>query len=136
MKVLTDRTVIIVDDSKVDREVLKSCCVNLGLKILAIEDSAQNALIRLDNFAKQNIIPELMLLDILMMGMDGFSLAQEIRSDQRFNSSRLIAITSDQTAVKVIENIKTGFNTVLSKPVSPITLQEVIQKALKEPTKE
>ena len=132
MKDLKDRTVIIVDDNQVDREILKSCCMNLGLKILAIEDSANAALSRLDNFAKQNIVPELMLLDILMMEMDGFTLAEEIRSDTRFNHSKLIAITSDETAVKVIENIKTGFNAVLAKPISSITLQNIIQKVLKE----
>jgi CheY-like chemotaxis protein len=130
MKDLKDRTVIIVDDNQVDREILKACCTNLRLRVLAIENSADAALAKLNKFAEQNVVPDLMLLDIMMMGMDGFSLAEEIRSDARFNSSKLIAITSDETAVKVIQNIKTGFNAVLPKPVSPIILQESIQKVL------
>jgi len=127
---IKNKKVIIVDDSQVDREILRACCENMGLSIVSLEDSAYAALSKIDLLAQQNNIPDLILCDIMMVGMDGYALAEEIRADQRFDGIKLIAISSDVNAGLVQKEGDRGFDAFHPKPVAVNTLTEVIAKVL------
>ncbi|MDO9265284.1 MAG: response regulator, partial [Desulfosalsimonadaceae bacterium] len=69
--------ILIVDDSKIERMILKDLLESEGHTVDASEngeEALQSAFLSL---------PDLIISDILMPGMDGFSLGKSIRSDDR-----------------------------------------------------
>lgn len=126
---LKNKTVMIIDDNRIDRTVLRSCCQKLGLNIVALEGSAYAALSKLDTMAHNHVIPDLMLIDIMLYGMDGNMLAEEIALDLRFSKIKLIAVSSDLEAAK-LKSQGGHFDAFHPKPVMPQTLQTLIMKTL------
>ncbi len=127
---IKNKKVIIVDDSHVDREILKACCVKMGLEIVSVEDSAYATLSKMDLLVQQNDIPDLILCDIMMVGMDGYALAEEIRGDKRYDGIKLIAISSDVDSGLVRKEGDKGFDAFHPKPVAIDTLETIIEKIL------
>jgi CheY-like chemotaxis protein len=72
--------------------------------------------------------PDTVLLDIRLPGMDGYQVAQRLRTEAGLNKAHLVGITGypdeqDQPRVKEV-----GLDQVLTKPVPPETLQEVVAR--------
>lgn len=82
-------------------------------------------------------LPDLILLDVIMPGKDGFALAEELAKDEKFAAVPVVLVTSiaDSSGrmMHAFEKDKgcTAVD-VLSKLDAPERLVEVIQKALKE----
>ena len=127
---IKNKRVIIVDDSHVDRIFLTTCCENLGLEIISVEESAYAALSKIDLLAQHNNIPDLILCDIMMVGMDGYALAEEVRADKRYDGMKLIAVSSDVNAGLVKKEGDKGFDAFHPKPVAVDSLAELIEKVL------
>lgn len=78
-----------------------------------------------------HIIPDIILLDIMMPQMDGFETIRRIRSDDRFITMPVIALT----AYAMLDNrnvvTKNGFNDLVTKPVNSTLLATKINYYLK-----
>ncbi|MBS3946242.1 MAG: response regulator, partial [Melioribacter sp.] len=78
-----------------------------------------------------HIKPDLILLDIMMPQMDGFETIKRIRSDSRFSSIPVIALT----AYAMLDNknvvTKNGFNDLVTKPVNSTLLDSKINLYIK-----
>jgi len=104
--------ILIVDDNDVNRLYIEQVLTARGFYNLKAVDSAEKALACIDAFN-----PELLILDILMPGMDGFECCNIIR--QKLNQLDLpiliqTAIIAPELRVKAFENGATDF---VSKPV-------------------
>jgi CheY-like chemotaxis protein len=76
-------------------------------------------------------VPDVILLDIHMQGMDGVEVCRYIRRDPRTAAVPIIAISTD-TQPALIERVRlAGANGFLSKPVELEALQEVLRTAEK-----
>ncbi|HEY3299360.1 MAG TPA: Hpt domain-containing protein [Methylophilaceae bacterium] len=103
--------VLVVDDSLTIRKVLSRLLEREGYQVILAKDG-MDALQKL-----QEVIPEIILTDIEMPGMDGFELVRNIKADQRFLHVPLIMISS-RTAQKhrqLAESL--GVDLFLGKPV-------------------
>ena len=103
--------VLVVDDSLTIRKVLSRLLEREGYQVLLAKDG-MDALQKL-----QEVMPEIILTDIEMPGMDGFELVRNIKADQRFLHVPLIMISS-RTAQKhrqLAESL--GVDLFLGKPV-------------------
>lgn len=103
--------VLVVDDSLTIRKVLSRLLEREGYQVLLAKDG-MDALQKL-----QELMPEIILTDIEMPGMDGFELVRNIKADQRFLHVPLIMISS-RTAQKhrqLAESL--GVDLFLGKPV-------------------
>lgn len=78
-----------------------------------------------------HVKPDLILLDIMMPQMDGFETIKRIRSDNRFASVPVVALT----AYAMLDNksvvTKNGFNDLVTKPVNSALLESKINFYLK-----
>lgn len=104
--------ILIVDDNDVNRLYIEKVLTSRGFYNLKAVDSAEAALACIDTFN-----PELLILDILMPGMDGFECCNIIR--QKLNQLDLpiliqTAIIAPELRVKAFEHGATDF---VSKPV-------------------
>lgn len=83
--------VLLVDDDRLTREIIKKILEGLDLKIIEAE-GANQALA-----AVQKEMPHLVLTDLNMPGLSGFDLINELRKNAATASLPIIAITSDSS---------------------------------------
>jgi two-component system chemotaxis sensor kinase CheA len=121
-----DYTVLIVDDSKTDRKIMRTALDPLGVKILEATDGV-DALTRLKN---GEVSPDAMLVDIEMPRMDGYTLASEVRKYNKFKSIPLLAVTSRNSKSDRMRGVEAGMNEYVTKPYSTDYLATVVKRNL------
>ena len=111
---------IIEDDLKIRRE-LDTMLVSNGYKVSVIND-----FINIKDKLKE-ITWDLILLDINLPNIDGFSLAKMIRS---ISDIPIIFVTSRSSDEDELKSIITGGNDFITKPYNKLILLEKIKRAL------
>lgn len=74
--------------------------------------------------------PAVVLLDIGLPGMDGFTLARILRNDERTSRLPIIAVTALAMKGDRERALEAGFDEYVTKPIDREFLLRVIQKAL------
>ena len=125
------RTVLIVDDSSIARKQVARCLQEIGVEIVALNDGRQ-ALDWLKARADQgeDVSQSLLMMisDIEMPEMDGYTLTAEVRNDSRMNKLHIMLHTSlsgvfNQAMVK-----KVGADDFLAKFKPDDLAQRVIER--------
>jgi CheY-like chemotaxis protein len=121
-------SVLVVDDNETNRRVLAAMLRQWEMTVTT-QDSARTALDALDHCASIGTLPSLALLDARMPGVDGFGLAEEIKT--RFGSSLpVVLLTSAQGGGDVARCMELGIQAYLSKPIRQSELHEAITRVL------
>jgi signal transduction histidine kinase/ligand-binding sensor domain-containing protein/DNA-binding response OmpR family regulator len=75
--------------------------------------------------------PDLVISDIMMPGMDGLTLAQELKSNLRTSHIPIILLTARTSHAHHKEGVKSGADVYITKPFSPemlsLTMQNLLQ---------
>ncbi len=77
-------------------------------------------------------IPDLILLDINLPGMDGKEIIKRLKSDERTKDIPVIAISANAMKNQINETLKLGFHSYITKPISVVNFLEEIDKVLEE----
>lgn len=104
-------TLLIVDDNASARETLQAMLEPEGYQIEQAHDGFQ-ALQRL-----QHLQPDLIILDVMMPGMDGFEVCRRIRAAPALAEVPIIIITALDDRASLLQGIEAGADDFLSKPV-------------------
>lgn len=72
----------------------------------------------------------LVLTDILMPGIDGYEIARRMKSDARFVTTPLVAITALAMAGDRARIDAAGFDGYITKPIEPTTFVAQIERHL------
>ena len=123
----SDYTVLIVDDSKMDRTIMKKSMEPIGISVIEASNG-QEALNMLKS-GEHDI--DVMLIDIEMPRMDGYTLASEIRKYSRYKNLPLIAVTSRTSKADRLRGVESGMTEYITKPYSPEYLENVVRKNTK-----
>jgi CheY-like chemotaxis protein len=120
--------VLIVEDMVDSAGIVASLLERLGHTSHHVRDGHQ-ALQYLDEHT-----PDLMILDIGLPGMNGWTLLEIMRTRYKIIPYRIIALTAfDDPANKLIGKFNQLVYRYLTKPFKPSVLAEVIRAALTEP---
>ena len=120
----SDYCVMIVDDSKTDRTIMRKALEPLGVTLVEAADG-QEAL----NILKQGDHNfDAMLVDIEMPRMDGYTLATEIKKYNRYKNLPLIAVTSRTGKSDRMRGVESGMVEYITKPYSADYLSSVVQR--------
>lgn len=103
-------TVLIVDDEFSGRQTLESVLEGDGYAI----EMAENGFEALEK-AKQ-ILPDVILLDVMMPGMTGFEVCQKIRSDPLIAEIPIIILTALDDRESLLNALKAGADDFITKP--------------------
>lgn len=103
--------ILIVDDEKINIKIL--------LEILEFEDeyiirtalSGEEGLAILTEFH-----PDVILLDIMMPGIDGYEVCRSIRNDQEHRSAKIIMLSGRAMQDEIDKGLEAGADKYLSKP--------------------
>lgn len=120
----SDYAIMIVDDSKTDRTIMRKALEPLGVTLVEAGDG-QEAL----SILKQGDYNfDAMLVDIEMPRMDGYSLAIEIKKYNRYKNLPLIAVTSRTGKSDRMRGVESGMVEYITKPYSADYLSSVVQR--------
>lgn len=123
-KSAADYKVMIVDDSKTDRSIMRKALEPIGITLIEASDG-QEAL----NILKSGEHHfDAMLVDIEMPRMDGYSLASEIKKYNKYKNLPLIAVTSRTSKSDRMRGVESGMVEYITKPYSADYLSSVVQR--------
>jgi len=120
----SDYTVMIVDDSKTDRTIMRKALEPIGITLIEATDG-QEALGIL-KAGEHNF--DAMLVDIEMPRMDGYTLATEIKKYNKYKKLPLIAVTSRTGKSDRMRGVESGMVEYITKPYSADYLSSVVQR--------
>jgi DNA-binding response OmpR family regulator len=125
---MTKRRILIVDDETSITNLLR---LNLEKSNRYTVRTENNASLVLD--AVQQFHPELILLDVMMPGMDGGTLAEKIRARRAFKDVPIIFLTAavKQEEVDARDGVIGGFP-YIAKPLNVKGVIDAIEKQLGE----
>src|SRR5215212_9662959 len=103
-------TVLIVDDDLTARETLVAMLEGEHYDLQLAKDGTQ-ALQMLEQ-----IQPDLILLDVMMPGMDGYEFCRRVRSTPQFAEVPIIMLTALDDRESLVRGIESGADDFLSKP--------------------
>ncbi|KAF0159074.1 MAG: response regulator receiver [Syntrophaceae bacterium] len=111
--------ILCVDDEEANRKLLEKLLVPRGYVVVSAADGKE-ALLKIKSQAI-----DLVLLDIIMPGMNGFEVCRQIKEDQKFRNIPVIMITASILKQDRIRGIEAGAEEFLSKPFD---LEEVLAR--------
>ena len=124
-----DYNVLIVDDSKTDRTIMQKALEPLGVTTT----EATNGVEALQMLKSGDKNFDIVLIDIEMPRMDGYTLAGEIRKYSRYKYLPLVAVTSRTSKSDRMRGVEVGMTEYITKPYSLEYLANVVKKNLKLP---
>lgn len=114
--------ILVVDDSPTDMMVISNSLRANGYEVITARDGDE-AMRRLDSDQ-----PDLVLLDVVMPGKNGFQLCRQIRNDARYNGLPVILLTSKNQEADKFWGMKQGATAYMTKPFAPDTLLATVRQ--------
>ena len=109
-------TLLIVDDEPQVRKLLETLLRHEGYQTLSASSGEE----ALQLVAQQP--PDLILLDIMMPGMDGYEVASHLKGDQTTASIPIIMLSALNESSARVSGLETGAEEFISKPVERVEL--------------
>ena len=116
--------IMIVDDSPTDTHLLKKILEKNGFKTLTAADADE--CIQVEKREK----PDLILMDVVMHGLNGFQATRELSSDPDTSTIPVIIGTRKDQQVDRVWGIRQGARDYVTKPVKEGALKSLIKEAL------
>ncbi|MGH4119715.1 response regulator [Clostridium sp.] len=125
---MADEKILVVDDEEHIQELIKFNLEKNGYKVIL----ANNGIDAI-KLAKEHL-PQLMLLDLMLPGMDGLDVCKEIRKDSSMANMPIIMITAKGEEIDKIIGLELGADDYITKPFSVRELVARIKAILRRST--
>ena len=116
------KTVLIVDDCEVVKKLCSQVLTKMGLNIIL----ASNGLEALEKIQLKH--PDLVLLDIIMPKMNGYSVCRQIKSEPKIMNIPVVFFSSKNEEVDAYWAMKQGANGYVSKPIRKSELMAIMAR--------
>ena len=118
--------ILVVDDSPIVRNLHSVMLKSAGFEVT----EAENGYDALEKSHKDQF--DLMVVDINMPKMDGFTFCTEIRNTDAHKNTPIIIVSTEAEADDKMQGFKAGANLYLVKPVKQEELVENVQMLLQQ----
>lgn len=118
------KRILVVDDNRVGRALIKEVLETPSRRIF----EACNGQQALEMVAKTK--PDLVLLDIGMPLLDGYSALRQIRRDPKFADVKVVALTAFAMQGDREKALAAGFDDYITKPVRAAALRKQVERLL------
>lgn len=120
------KRVLVVEDIEMNQKVVRIVLKAKGYEVLEAAH-AEEALEIL-----QTDLPDLILMDIALPGMNGDDLARQIKANPRWGHLPIIALTAAAMKGDRERLLQAGCDDYISKPIDTHTLAELVENYLSE----
>jgi DNA-binding response OmpR family regulator len=118
------KRVLVVDDSSTIRTAVKWILTGQELEVLLAEDGLQGVA------TATRELPDLILMDVEMPRLDGFSACRQLRNQDTTRHIPIILVTSKGDQVEVARGYESGCTLYLTKPFDAERLRGVVKRFL------
>jgi putative two-component system response regulator len=110
-------TILVVDDEPIGHDVMESLLASQGYN-LVFANNGPDALSK-----ASELLPDLILLDVMMPGMDGFEVCERLRADSLLAEVPIVMVTALDDHDSRLQGIEAGADDFLSKPINKLELR-------------
>ncbi|WP_434950380.1 response regulator [Shewanella sp. HL-SH4] len=119
--------VLVVDDSRLARNVIKRTIGNLGIKVITEAEDGQQAI----NLMQHNMY-DLVITDYNMPSVDGLALTQYIRNESQQSHIPILMVSSEANDTHLSNVSSAGVNALCDKPFEPNLVKRILYQLLEE----
>jgi DNA-binding response OmpR family regulator len=113
---------LLVEDSLSIQTIVETTFTREGFEVMVVSDA-------LDGLHKaQTLLPDIVLADASMPGLDGFQLCQRIRQSASGRHMPVVLLTSGFAAYDKTKGERAGVTTHLAKPFEPQVLLDMVKQ--------
>lgn len=109
------RTVLLIEDNAQNRYLATFLLERNGYRVVAAVDGPEGIRKALE------LLPDLILLDIQLPGMDGYAVARALREMPALQQTPIVAVTSYAMVGDREKSLGAGCNGYIEKPINPDT---------------
>ncbi|MBU6391131.1 MAG: response regulator [Planctomycetota bacterium] len=125
---MSGKNVMVVEDNEKNRKLMRVVLKAKGYNVIEAT-TGEEAL----SLLKGNI-PDIILMDIQLPGIDGITLVKQIKADALTKDIPIIAVTAYAMKGDEQKILETGCNAYVSKPINTQELPLIIEKYIKRDT--
>ena len=118
---LTPGSLLIVDDDPINRHVLHCIFELEKYRVLEAEDGEQGLNLAL---AER---PDLILLDVMMPGLDGFAVCEALRGNAKTASIPILLVTALNSPTDETRGLEAGAVDFITKPINPMVIRSRVK---------
>jgi CheY-like chemotaxis protein len=116
--------VLVVEDSVSVRRLIEVCLRVLDVELVGAEDGIRGL-----DMARE-ILPDAIVLDIGLPGMDGWEVLRHLRADEETRLIKVLVLTAHAQPEVAEQAAQGGADDFMTKPFRPMDLRERIEKLL------
>lgn len=117
-------SVLVVDDEPMARTLLRLMLVRAGFEVLEAADGLEALA------AVKEQLPDIMILDVMMPGIDGFAVCEQLRQEEGSADLPVIMLSAKTDSVSVRKGLSAGATKYLTKPISQDELTRNVRDTL------
>lgn len=117
--------VLVVEDSKAQREMISDLLKGMGLKVSVACDGVE-ALEKIEGNR-----PDLVVLDIIMPRMNGYELCRKLKSDAKTQNLVVVMCSAKKEEFDRYWGMKQGADAYIAKPFHPEELVGTVKQLLR-----
>ena len=117
-------TILIVDDTPLGRTALEALLLDQGYDLLMAENGPQALRMAWDHN------PDIILLDVMMPGMDGYEVCERLRDNARTAQIPILLVTALDDRSSRLRGIESGADDFISKPFDRVELRARVRTIL------
>ena len=115
-------TILLIEDNEQNRYLATYLLERNGYRVISAADGPAG----ID--AALRLLPDLVLLDIQLPGMDGYAVARALRGIEALRHTPIIAVTSYAMVGDREKSLEAGCNGYIEKPINPDTFVSEIRR--------
>lgn len=116
------QTILIIEDNEQNRYLASFLLEKNGFRVFSAVDGLGGIAMA------RELVPDLILLDIQLPGMDGYEVARLLRQDEVLRRVPVVAVTSHAMGGDRQKAIRAGCDGYIEKPIDPGTFVANLRK--------
>jgi len=122
---MTRQNILVVDD---EEDILELIRYNLGREGFQVTCAATGE----DGLkAARNKLPDLVILDLMLPGVDGLEVCKQLKADPRTGNIPIVMLTAKSEEPDVVAGLELGADDYITKPFSPRVLVARVKSVLR-----
>lgn len=117
-------TILVVDDNTDNVEILRAFLESRGFAVSEARDG-RAALAKMEE-----VKPDLVLLDVMMPGMDGWEVCRVIKQHPQLGDTKVVMVTAKGGFEDKFEGLRSGADDYVVKPVDFKELMDKVERNL------
>jgi len=117
--------VLVAEDDEISASILVHKLKKEGLEVLRFNNGQDACTAALEQ------VPDLVILDVKMPGLDGFEVLDRLRKEARFAKTPIVMLTSMGQEADVVRGFSLGADDYVLKPFSPVELSARVRRLLR-----